>query len=43
MIRWPPHSSDLSPIEMIWSVTKWRLKGWWFQNEEQLFTAMEAA
>jgi transposase len=44
--RWalvhPEHSQDLSPIEMIWTIIKCRLKGRRFNNEIELFTAIQA-
>jgi hypothetical protein len=37
ILDWPPHSPDLSPIEMIWSLLKRRLKGRIFKNIEEMF------
>jgi hypothetical protein len=43
MLDWPPHSLELSPIEMLWSLIKRRLKGRRFENENELFIAIETA
>jgi hypothetical protein len=42
-LRWPPHSPDLSPIEMIWSVIKRKLRGRKFGCIEELFAATVTA
>jgi hypothetical protein len=41
MLDWPPHSPDLSTIEMLWSVIKRKLKCRTFQNDDELFSAIE--
>jgi hypothetical protein len=43
LLRWPPHSPDLSPIEHMWAIVKKRLRGRRFANEDELFAAMSEA
>jgi hypothetical protein len=43
MIDWPPHSLDLSPIEMVWSIIKRKLNGERFRTADKLFSAFERA
>jgi hypothetical protein len=43
MLNWPPHSPDLSPIEMLWSIIKRKLKGRAFPGDDELFTTIEIA
>jgi transposase len=43
MLIWPAHSPDLSPIEMIWSIIKRKLRGMRFANADELFSAVEQA
>jgi hypothetical protein len=38
----PPHSPDLSPIEMIWAIIQRKLKGQRFTPEADLSTTLEA-
>jgi hypothetical protein len=39
-LDWPPHSPDLSPVEMMWSMMKDKLKGQRFDGPDQLFDAL---
>jgi hypothetical protein len=43
VLRWPPHSPDLSPIEHMWALVKKRLRGRKFADEDALFAAMSEA
>jgi hypothetical protein len=43
MLNWPPHSPDLSPIKMLWSIIKQKVKSRTFQSDDELFTATEIA
>jgi transposase len=40
LLRWPPRSPDLSPIEQIWVYLKKRLKGRRFADADELFHAI---
>jgi transposase len=40
VLRWPPYSPDLSPIEQVWAYIKRRLKGRRFANADELFAAI---
>jgi hypothetical protein len=42
-LDWPPHSPDLSPIEMVWAIIKRMLAGRWFAGPDQLYEAIEQA
>jgi hypothetical protein len=39
VMKWPPHSPDLNPIEMVWAIIKRKLRGREFKDEEELFQA----
>ena len=41
MIDWPAKSPDLSPIEQIWALIKWNLRGRSFGSEDELFAALK--
>jgi hypothetical protein len=41
ILHWPPHSPDLSPIEMIWAIIKRKLRGKLFSTPFELFRALE--
>jgi hypothetical protein len=41
MTNWPPHSPDLSPMEMVWSTIKRKLTGERFRTADGLFSAFE--
>jgi hypothetical protein len=41
MVNLPPHSPDLSPIEMIWSIIKRKLKEKQYKCDYDLFAAIE--
>jgi hypothetical protein len=43
MLNWPPHSPDLCPIEILWSIIKRKLKSRAFQSGDDLFAAIEIA
>jgi hypothetical protein len=40
--NWPVKSPDLSPIEQVWAYLKRKLRGRRFENEDDLFAAIEA-
>jgi hypothetical protein len=42
-LKWPAHSPDLSPMEMIWSIIKRKLRGMRFNTIQELFDAAVAA
>jgi hypothetical protein len=37
ILVWPPHSPDLSPIEMLWAIIKRTLRGRRFASADELF------
>jgi hypothetical protein len=41
MVNWPPDRQDLSPIEMIWSIIKRKLKGKRYKCDYDLFAVIE--
>jgi hypothetical protein len=41
VLNWPPHSPNLSPIEMIWAIIKRKLKDQRFTTEPDPFAALE--
>jgi transposase len=43
MLNWPPHSPDGSPIEVLWSIIRRKLKGRTFQSDDELFTTIKIA
>jgi hypothetical protein len=43
VLKWPPYSPDLSPIEQMWAAIKRKLKGRKFRNEDELFQAIAQA
>jgi transposase len=40
MIDWPLHSPDVSPIEMVWSIIRRKIKGKRFRTAYELFSAL---
>lgn len=40
IIKWPPFSPDLSPIEQVWAIIKEKLRGKEFRNSDELFEAI---
>jgi hypothetical protein len=43
VLKWPPYSPDLSPIEQLWALIKRKLTGRRFTNAHELFEAMAQA
>jgi hypothetical protein len=40
VLNWPAHNPYFSPIEMVWALTRRKLRGLWFVNGDALFAAI---
>ena len=43
LLKWPPNSPDLNPIEQLWQIVKQQLRGNRFENKDLLWHAVNEA